>query len=64
MWKQIDDAPGLRKAKRALALPRRRPTDGDRPRLSTFPGPKPKLLPGQLDFDGTEVPGVKEASEP
>ncbi len=42
-------SPGLREALRALAAPRRKPTDADRPPPSVFPGRKAKALPGQLE---------------
>jgi len=41
-------SPGLREALRALAAPRRKPTDADRPPPSVLPGRKTKALPGQL----------------
>jgi hypothetical protein len=50
--------PGVKKALQALRLPKRKPTDADRPPPSTFPGRKAKVLPGQLDFEGHEAPGV------
>lgn len=40
----------------ALEAPKRRPTAAGAPPLTTFPGPKPKLLPGQSDVFG----GVRE----
>ena len=51
--------PGMREALRAYKLPRRKPTDEDRPLPSTFLGKKTKPLPGQTDLFGGEVPGVK-----
>ena len=50
-----DDSAGLREALRAWKAPKRVPTEHDAPPPSTFPGRKPKLLAGQLDFDGNEV---------
>ena len=38
-----------------LKLPRRRPTDADRPLVTPAPGRKIKPLPGQLDLDGNEA---------
>jgi hypothetical protein len=35
-------------ALRALKLEKRRPTDADRPRPSTFPGRNAERIPGQL----------------
>ena len=42
---------GLTAAIRSLRAARRKPDDSDRPPPSTLPGPKPKILPGQLTFD-------------
>jgi hypothetical protein len=39
---------------RAVKLPKRKPTESDRPPASTFPGRKPKLVRGQLDLEGGE----------
>jgi hypothetical protein len=50
----------MREALRAYKLPKRKPTDDDRPPPSTFPGKKSKPLPGQTDLFGGEVPGVKD----
>jgi hypothetical protein len=50
----------MQAALRGLKLERRKPNDVDRPRPSTFPGPKAKALPGQLDLFGGEVAGVEE----
>ena len=45
--------PGLREALRGLRLPKRAPTEADRPPpASVFPGRKPKLIDGQLDLEG------------
>jgi hypothetical protein len=52
--------PGMRDALRASKLPKRKPTDDDRPPPSTFGGKKPKLLPGQTDLFGGEILGVKD----
>jgi hypothetical protein len=51
--------PGLTAARRLWKRGVRRgaPPDDDRPPPSTFPGRKPKLLPGQLDLDGQEHEG-------
>jgi hypothetical protein len=38
----------LEAARRALRLPRRKPTDADRPFGSTFGGRKHPVIPGQL----------------
>jgi hypothetical protein len=48
--------PGMRDALRACKLAKRKPTEDDRPPASTFPGPKPKLLPGQIDLFGGRSP--------
>jgi hypothetical protein len=47
---------GMREATRALALPKRKPTDADRPPVSTLPGPRAQVLPGQLDLFGNASP--------
>jgi hypothetical protein len=47
--------PGLAEARRLLRLPRRKPTDADRPPVSPAPGRKINPLPGQLDLDGNEA---------
>lgn len=39
----------------ALAAEKLKPTDADRPPLSTFPGKWIKPTPGQLSLDGLEV---------
>jgi hypothetical protein len=39
-------------ALRALDKPQRAPTEADRPPVQPLPGPKPRILPGQLDLDG------------
>lgn len=51
---------GVSAALRALQGGQGKPTDDDRPSPSTFPGRQPTLLPGQLDLDGHEIPGVKD----
>jgi hypothetical protein len=52
----FEPSDGMREAKRALALPKRKPTDADRPPTSTFTGPRARVLPGQLDLFGNESP--------
>ena len=56
-WKQPNAAPpGLREALRALKLPKRAPTDDDRPPVKPFPGRKPTLIDGQIDLFGNVYP--------
>ena len=47
---------GLLEALRLRRLPARRPTDGDRPPVSTLPGRKAEAIPGQMTLDGGDVP--------
>ena len=49
-----NDRPGLREALQALKKRKAPATEGDRPPVTPAPGPRRKILPGQLDFDGTE----------
>ena len=44
----------LAAAQRGLAAAKRKPTDGDRPSPSTFPGRQPVLLEGQIAL-GEEI---------
>jgi hypothetical protein len=48
-------SPGLAQALRALRLPRRKPTDGDRPPIKPARGRKITPISGQLDLDGNET---------
>lgn len=49
-------SPGLAEARRLHGLPRRKPTDADRPPVRPSPGTKVTPLPGQLNLlDGDEV---------
>lgn len=47
--------PGLAAALRALRAKRRPPTEADRPPLTTFPGPRIPVLPGQLGLFDDEL---------
>jgi Protein of unknown function (DUF3631) len=49
------ESPAITSALRARELEQRKPSDDDRPPLSTFPGRRSKPTPGQLDIDGNEV---------
>jgi hypothetical protein len=46
--------PALTETLRLLGLPKRKPTDADRPPVSTLPGRKVKPLPGQLELGQDE----------
>ena len=48
-------SPGLAETLQVLKLPARKPTDADRPPVTSTPGPKIKPLRGQLDLDGNET---------
>jgi hypothetical protein len=54
--------PSLTAALRALRLRPGPPTEADVPKPVPLPGRKPKLIVGQLDFDGNEY-GSKEPAE-
>jgi hypothetical protein len=43
-------SPGLTEALRARGLPKRRPSEDDRPPPSVLPGRKARVLPGQLSL--------------
>jgi hypothetical protein len=43
---------GFREAVRALKLEKRAPTGDDAPPVSVLPGPKPRILRGQIDLWG------------
>jgi hypothetical protein len=47
------ELPGLREALRMHGLPRRKPTEADRPPPQPLPGPKPNHIPGQLELTDT-----------
>jgi len=49
------ELPGLDAALKGLAAARRTPTDADRPPVSTFPGPRPRVIAGQLAFGDDDV---------
>lgn len=55
------ERPSLMLALRARWLARRgRPTEEDVPPISTFPGRKATIVPGQMDIDGrVHVPQVR-----
>jgi hypothetical protein len=59
------EAPGLHQARLMAAASARKPTDGDRPPPSVFPGPRQKVLPGQLSLTDTveEVPVERAADD-
>jgi hypothetical protein len=46
--------PALTEAIRIAKLPKRKPSEDDRPRPSTFSGLRPKLIPGQLALGHAE----------
>lgn len=46
-----DPSPAVEEALRLYKLPRRKPTDADRPPLRPWAGPKIKPLPGQLQIE-------------
>jgi hypothetical protein len=52
------DRSGLIQALAALKGRRGAPSDDDRPPVTPAPGAKRKPLPGQLDLDGRQVPGL------
>lgn len=47
--------PAERETLKALAAPKRKPTEADAPPLSTFPGKAVKPTSGQLDLFGGEA---------
>ncbi len=56
--------PALTEALRLLKAETRKPTDADRPRVSTVPGRKVPLIPGQLELgtDHTNDDDPREAA--
>lgn len=48
-------SPSHRETLRALALPKRKPTEADAPPVTPFPGKRIKPTPGQLDVFGGVV---------
>jgi hypothetical protein len=48
-------SPALREAIRAVGLPKRKPTEAGRHAVRPLRGPKPRVLPRQLAFDGNEA---------